>query len=113
VETVSPPSPPINRAAIFSFLAAILTIIAYCIGAFPVPLTGYVCFPTSAIMGLIALVTGVIALGQIRSKKQGGRAFALFGTIVGTLTGLIILCVVPVGIFWLPRIISFLHQIIK
>jgi hypothetical protein len=113
VETLSPSSPPINRFAIFSLLAALLAIISFCMGVFPIPLTGYVCFPTSAILGLVSLFTGMIGLWQIRLRREEGRILAWIGTLVGGITAIILVCAVIVAIFWLPVIISAFHRVIK
>ena len=111
----SPPAPPrsINRTAIFSLIAAILTVLSFCSAVAPVPFTGYVCFPASAITGIAALISGWIALLQIRSRQDDGRIFALTGVVVGGLASFATACSVLVGLLLLPEIWYFIHQFHK
>lgn len=102
-----------NRAAIFSLIATILSVLSFCTAVAPVPFTGYVCFPASAVLGIVALISGQIALRQMRSKPDNGRAFALAGTIVGGLAAAATACSVLIGILLLPEILAFIHQIHK
>ncbi len=102
-----------NRNAIISLAAAALAVLSFCGGAAPIPLTGYVCFPSSAVLGLIALGTGLISLRQIRSNGENGRTFALIGSIVGGLAGIAILCAVIAGILLLPEIASFARHFLR
>ncbi len=102
-----------NRTAIISLIAAILTVLSFCGGVAPIPFTGYVCFPSSAVLGLIALGTGLISLRQIRSNGENGRALAWIGSIVGGLAGIVLLCAVIAGILLMPEIINFIHQFLK
>lgn len=108
-----PNTAPTNQAAIISLIAAILTVLSFCGGIFPIPFTGYVCFPASALMGLVALGTGLISLGQIRSKGGNGRVYAWIGSIVGGLAGIVLLCAVTAGILLMPEILNFIHQFSK
>ena len=102
-----------NRISIISFIAAILSIASFCGGVAPIPFTGYVCFPASALVGIVALGTGLISLRQIRSNGENGRVFALIGSVVGGLAGMAILCAVVAGFLLLPEITSFIHQFLK
>lgn len=72
--------------ALFSFAAALLTVISFCIGVAPIPLTGWVCFPLSIFFGSTALITGIKALRSIRKNNQNGRPLALFGIWAGTIS---------------------------
>ncbi len=76
----SPPVPPLNRSAIISLVAAILTALSFCTAVAPIPLTGYVCYPAAVVFGLVALVSGAAALLQIRTTREDGHWDAsLFG----------------------------------
>jgi len=107
----SPPTIPTNRNAVISLIAAILTLLSFCGAVVPIPLTGFVCYPTAALFGLAALATGINSLRQIRSSGENGRPFAVIGTAIGTLTAMAVLCIIALGLVFLPQVISFLHQI--
>ena len=47
------------------------------------PFTGYVCYPAAALLGLIALITGITHFGKSRLGKRNGRTYALFGVWIG------------------------------
>jgi len=102
-----------NRNALISIIAAILTVLSFCTAVAPVPFTGYVCYPAATILGLVALLTGLTSLGQIRDRKEHGRVYALVGAGVGGLTMLAALCATSVGILLFSRILSLFHQYLK
>lgn len=104
---------PTNTNAIISLSSAILTVISFCVGIAPIPLTGLVCFPVSAILGIAALATGLVSLRQIRASEEKGRTLALFGAWVGGLTMLVGLCTIVTWILLLPEIAHLIVQIIK
>jgi hypothetical protein len=75
-----------NRLSRLSALTALLTILSFCIGFAPfLPLTAAVCYPAAVLLGIIALATGIRALGQIRARGETGRALAWFGIWTGIL----------------------------
>jgi hypothetical protein len=78
-----------------------------------VPLTGYICYPAAALLGLIALVTGIASLRQIRLSRENGRGYALIGAWVGGLAVLLSACAVALGILLLPQIANFILHISK
>ena len=102
-----------NMNAIISLSSAILTVISFCIGIAPIPLTGLVCYPASAVLGIAALATGLASLRQIRASGEKGRTLALFGACVGGLTMLAGLCILAAGILLLPEVTHFIQQTIK
>ena len=102
-----------NRVAIISLLMALFTLLSFCIAVAPIPLTGWICYPTAGITGFIAFATGLISLQQIRSSEENGRNFALLGAWIGGLTTLASLCAVIIGILWLPVIANFIRQLTK
>lgn len=91
--------PPTNSLAIISFSTALLTVISFCIGWAPfLPMTSLVCYPAAILLGLVALITGVIALRRIRSSGERGRGMALIGAWLGGLTVLAVFCAVTLTI---------------
>jgi hypothetical protein len=67
-----PTSSPTNKHSIISLILGILTVFALCGGMVPVPFTGFICFPTSFFLGLLALIYGGISLNTIRRKNETG-----------------------------------------
>jgi hypothetical protein len=116
----SRPIPPLNRSAVVSLVAAVLTLFSLCIAVAPIPLTGYVCYPAAAVFGLIALVSGIAALVQIRTTREEGRTHALIGVWVGAMALLASACAIGVGILLFPhvvalfpRVAAWVHQYIR
>ncbi len=82
-----------NRHAAYSLIAALLTILSFCIGFAPfLPLTALICYPVAVILGIISHVTGFRALWQMRISGKSGRWMALAGIWVGSFTILAVLC---------------------
>jgi hypothetical protein len=52
------PKSPTNRRAVLSLLFAVLTILSFCVGAAPIPLTALVCYPIAALLGTASLWMG-------------------------------------------------------
>ncbi len=107
------PRLPTNRNAIISMVSAILTLLSFCIAVAPIPLTGLVCYPAAAGLGLAALATGLASLRQIRSSGENGRAYALAGAWIGGLATLASLCAMALGLLWIPVIANFIRQVSK
>ncbi len=99
-----------NRNGVINMVAAILTLLSFCIAVAPIPLTGWVCYPAAFASGLISLLTGIVSLAQIRSSGEEGRSYAIIGITVGTLTILSTACAVALGIAFFPRFVLFLQQ---
>ena len=74
---------PINNQSILSLVFGILTILSFCMGLAPLPFTGFICFPISFLLGILALVFGAISLNRIRSHNESGRAMAWIGIVIG------------------------------
>lgn len=105
------PSPsPTNTLAVASLLAALLTVLSFCGGVAPIPLTGWVCFPAAIFFGLLALLTGVPALGQIRARGEAGRGMALIGAWTGGLTILATLCAITLSAVAVSALINQIWQ---
>jgi hypothetical protein len=100
-------APPTNRIAIVSVVAAVVTMATFCLGAAPIPLTGFVCFPASAIVGLAAVVSGLLARRQIRTSAERGSRLALAGIGIGGIASLASLCMLAFGIVLLQQLISY------
>ncbi len=99
-----------NRFAFLSLVTAILTLLSFCIGVAPIPLTSLVCYPAGILLGLGALLTGFTALGQIRQTGQTGRWMAWTGIIMGAITLLAILCAITLVAISLPSLVPYLEQ---
>ena len=67
---------------------------ALCGGMVPVPFTGFICFPTSFLLGLLALIYGGISLSTIRRKNETGSVMAWMGIVSGGFIFLCMLCMV-------------------
>ncbi len=104
---------PINRTAILSLIVVVLIILSVCGAVVPIPLTGYVCFPAAALLGIPAFITGLMSLRQIRGTQQRGRVFAWIGTLTGGLVILIDLCAIAAAILLWPQVSAFFHQLFK
>ena len=77
--------------ALFSFLLAGLTLLSFCIGFVPIPLTAWVCYPAAVLLGVSSMLTGFGALGRVRASGEKGRGLALVGVWAGVLTILVVL----------------------
>ena len=104
------PVGPVNRRAVISAVAALLAALALALDLIPVPLTFLVCYPTSVLLAIIALVTGIAALIQIRITGEAGRGLAWIGLGVGGVTILAAACALAVGIALWPHVRSLVEQ---
>jgi hypothetical protein len=102
--------PPTNRRAILSLLFAALTILSFCIGVAPIPLTAVACYPTAALLGMVSLWMGTTALREVRQNGERGRRMALVSFWIGGLVLLAILCFTTITIYLFPYFIDFLRQ---
>jgi len=109
----NPPVISTNRVAIISLISAILTMLSFCTAVAPIPFTGWVCYPAGGLTGLLALMTGLISLHQIRSNGQNGRNFGLIGAWIGGLATIAFICVIILAILWLPLIANVIRQLPK
>ena len=105
-----PQPAPVNRYAVVSMIAALLTVLSFCIAVAPIPLTGWVCYPSAAVLGLVSLITGIMSLAQISRTAENGRSYAVVGITVGTLAILGTMCAVAAAIAFFPRFIAFLGE---
>jgi len=104
-------SPSFDRDSIISFIAAILTVVLFCMGLAPIPLTTFICNPLSLIAGTLALVKGMKALQQIRQTGESGRALALISAWTGGVIILAALCVATLGILLFPYFADFIKTL--
>jgi hypothetical protein len=104
---------PVNRVAVVSLLAGLLTLFSFCAAVAPIPLTEWLCFPSAAILGMLALVSGIAALAQIKGRNESGRAYALVGISVGGLAVLASTCTVALGILVIPKAVALVHHYIS
>jgi uncharacterized membrane protein HdeD (DUF308 family) len=87
-------NPPINNQSILSLVFGILTILSFCMGLIPFPFTGFICFPTSLLLGFLALVFGVISLDQIRRQNESGSPMAWIGILIGGFVFVCVMCMI-------------------
>ena len=104
------PSPTTNSLAILSLIAAIFTTLMFCTGFAPIPFTALICYPVSALLGIVAFVTGIKALRQIDQSAQAGRTLARIGIWTGALVILGVLCASTLTALFLPRILEYVRQ---
>jgi len=81
---------PFNRRAVLSVILALLTVISFCVGVAPIPLTSLICYPPAVLLGLASLWTGAAALREMRQTGERGRRLAVIS--LGSV-GLIILTI--------------------
>jgi hypothetical protein len=100
-----PTLPPFNKHSIVSLILAILTILSFCTGWSPIPFTGFICFPTSVLLGITALAFGFVSLNRIRKHNHRGHSMAWTGIVIGGFVVLCILCMVAAmvaAIYYMP-----------
>ena len=83
--------PPTNKQSIISLIIGILTLLLFCFGIImPIPFIGFICFPTSFVLGFLALTFGAISLRRIKKHIESGHAMAWIGIVIG---GFIFFCI--------------------
>jgi len=87
-------NPPINNQSILSLVFGIFTVVSFCTGMVPFPFTGFICFPTSLLFGVLALVFGMISLNRIRRQNESGSPMAWIGIIIGGVVFMCVMCMV-------------------
>jgi FtsH-binding integral membrane protein len=102
---------PTNRIAIYSLGAALLTVISFCIGFAPIPMTAPFCYPTAVILGIVALVAGFRALKQMRTSGENGRWLALTGIGVGGVSILAVICASTISLLILYYGVDYLQTV--
>ena len=85
---------PTNKQSILSLVFGILTIVFFCMGWFPIPFSGLLCFPVSVLFGIFALLFGAISLNQIRKHNHSGHPMAWMGIMIGGFVFVCMLCMV-------------------
>jgi len=85
---------PINNQSILSFVFGIFTILSFCSGLVPLPLTGFLCFPTSFLFGILSLILGTVSLNQIRRRNESGSPMAWIGIVIGGFVFVCVMCMV-------------------
>jgi hypothetical protein len=108
IETTS--IPPFNRKSMIGFLAALVALIALCVGLLPVPFTVLLCYPPGIILGIVSLVSGIQARREIRLSNESGWFLAEVAVWVGSITIIATLCMITSGILLYPYISKFVQQ---
>jgi len=86
--------PPTNKQSIISLVLGIFTILFFCMGWMPIPFSGFICFPISVFLGILALLFGIVSLNNIRKHNHSGRPMAWMGITIGGFVFLCMLCMV-------------------
>ncbi len=102
---------PTNRLATYSLGAALLTVISFCLGFVPIPMTAPICYPAAIILGIVALVTGFRALKQMPVRDENGRWLALTGIWVGGLSILAVFCAATFSLLMLYYGLEYLQTV--
>jgi hypothetical protein len=84
------PSAKTNVLSIISLVAGILGLLGMCVGIIPV--VGWFCSVPGGLLGLAAVIMGVLGINQVKAKGEKGKGMAVAGLILGVLT-LLGLCV--------------------
>jgi hypothetical protein len=92
-----PATKPIHRSAVVSIVAGGLGLASLCVAIVPIPLTGFVCFPVAAVLGVVGIAAGVWALRRPRGGEGATRGLALAGASIGGGTVLALLCLAAFG----------------
>jgi len=101
---------PFNRKAISGFIAALIALLALCIGLLPIPFTILFCYPPGIICGIAALVLGIQAQREIRQRNESGKFLAGIAIWGGGITIVATLCIITTGILVYPYISAFIQQ---
>jgi uncharacterized membrane protein len=91
------PVPPqsTNKHSIISLLLGIITIVLFCGGiVVPIPFTSVICVPFSVLLGIAALVYGLISLNRIKKHNEAGHPMAWTGILIGSFVVLCTLCMI-------------------
>jgi len=87
--------PQTNRHSIISLILGIITLIIFCGGILiPIPLTSLVCIPVSSLIGIVAIIYGIISLNRIKKHNQTGHPMAWTGILIGGFVLLCLLCTI-------------------
>ena len=100
-----------NRRALLSLLLGMLSLLSFCIGAAPLPMSALFCYPSTVLLGIGALWTGITSLRQMRESAENGETLAKIGIWVGSLTILFVICATTVVIALTPFVIDFFQSL--
>ena len=104
------PVSPLNRKAIVGFIAAMIALLALCIGLLPIPFTILFCYPPGIIFGIAALVLGIQAQREIRQSNENGKLLTGIAIWGGAITIIATLCIITTSVLVYPYISEFIQQ---
>lgn len=89
--------PRTNSMATVSLILGIAGLLSFC-AAFVlsvIPFAGLVCGGLGILLGIAALVTGIIARQQVKARGESGSEMALAGIIMGSIQMVFLVCIIP------------------
>ena len=102
-----------NRFALASAVSALITVISFCIGFIPIPMTAWVCYPAAVLGALAAVITGIVALRQVRITGENGSTLAWVGIWTGVLSILAVLCFTTLTVFFIYFGVETVNSLIQ
>ena len=93
-EATPPGKPANNTLAIVSLVLGILGLLSLCVtgAAYAFPAASAICGCFVVLLGLAALITGIIARNQIKATGQSGGGFAMAGLVIGAILLVLLIC---------------------
>lgn len=98
-EQPAPPAgPKSNTLAKASLALGIASFLMLCLSVVfsIIPFASLVCVGLGILLGIAALVTGIVAFSQIKSRGEQGNGMALAGTVMGGIQIFLVICILPV-----------------
>jgi hypothetical protein len=102
-----------NRKAMIGFVLSIFALLAFCVGLVPIPFTELICYPLAFLLGITALILGLISIRELRSDGKNGQPFAWFAAWAGGLTVLGMLCLMLAGVLIYPYASDVFQQLMR
>jgi hypothetical protein len=104
---------PFNRNSIFSFVLALIALLALCAGILPVPFTVLLCYPPGVILAVVSFALGIKSQRQLRTSGGRGESLAKFGVWISGLCLFVFAFMIMAGVIFVPRIAAYLSQYVR
>jgi hypothetical protein len=94
----APVGPKKNTMAVTSLILGIASFVMLCLSVVLsiIPFASLVCIGLGVLLGVAALVSGIIAYSQIKSRGEQGDAIALTGAAMGGIQIFLMICILPI-----------------